>query len=427
MVLAKNFYDILADILVETQQLNTGASLRQTDRVMAKCFGVSESTARNWRRGKHRQIAPATAKSIIAICEHVAPGRVSDLEFIARLSRGVNEVKAAAETLVSELEFYVFEDNANWHIYSGPLKVAFDISSSAARRHRLLHRSSMIVDRILEMGIDKADIPCMSELIRYSMHGWYVNGLYKTRVSSVSSRNSGIYDGYLGTVEEALYIGDGCATPCLISGYPEQAEIYTKQALALLEQADKEDEQQSAISIDDARMMIRSIQTIIACHWRPQERLDLITQFAQDYGSRQAEIEWIEGTRREALGYSELIRSAYRNAAEHFEHARIHFDNWLAQFDIPFSSTSSQSLAGYALLMAEGPTPQVKSQISEGLVRTIDLGTISHEVRARLCLSRFFEVVGDKRMAIFHRGRARELVQRHNLHTWYEMIVQILD
>jgi hypothetical protein len=98
----------------------------------------------------------------------------------------------------------------------------------------------------------------------------------------------------------------------------------------------------------------------------------------------------------------------------------------LSQFGVPFSSTSSQSLGGYALLMVDGPTSEVKSQISDGLIRTIDLGIVSHEVRARLCQSRFYERLGDINMAAFHLQRTEDLVQRHNLQKWYTMLTGII-
>jgi hypothetical protein len=427
MSLARRFYDILTEILYEIHDLEAGASLLHTDRAMAQRFSISESTARNWRRGKHSQIAHATAASIISQCKRIAPQRVSDLEFIDRLSRGAHEIKAAAEMLVGQLEGHILEKGASWHIYSGPLKIAFDASLDANYRRQLLSRSSMIVERIFEMGIDKADIPCLSELIRYSMHGWYIDGFYTTRVTSLSSHMTGIYDGYLGAVEEALYIGDGCAIPCLISGYPDQAREYTRQALQLLDTATAADERQAAIDVDDARVMICSIQAMIACHSGTVEDAAIVSHFVQAYGSRPAHTEWIEGTRHEALGYAELVgRVDYPKAAHHFEQAGEYLDRWLGQFGIPFSSTSSQSLGGYALLVADGPTLQVRSQISDGLVRTIDLGIVSHEVRARLCQSRFYERLGNDQLAAFHLNRAQALVNRHKLHRWYTMISRIL-
>lgn len=428
MSLARRFYNVLTDVLYETQDLKAGASLLQTDRVMAERFGLSESTTRNWRRGKHSQIAPATASAIIATCNRIAPHRVSDLEFIDRLSRGVHEVRAAAEALVDQLESIVLANGTTWHIYSGPLKIAFDTSMDADARRQLLRRSSMIVERVVEMGIDKADIPCISELIRYSMHGWYVDGFYRTRVNGLSSTATGIYDGYLGALEEALYIGDGCAVPCLISGDIGRARFFTERALQLLETVTVANEKQAAIRIEDARIMVRTIEAMIACYGDSDRDRDVVAQFLEQYGGDVgAENEWIEGTRQEILGYAELIRKVdYSKAAYHFSQSGLFLDRWLAQFGIPFSSTSSQSLGGYALLMADGPTLEVKSRISDGLLRTIDLGVVSHEVRARLCQARFYDRLGNANMASFHLQRTLDLVQRHGLQKWYEMLNHVI-
>lgn len=427
MSLARQFYSVLTDILYETSDLPAGASLLHTDRVMAERFSLSESTTRNWRRGRHGHIAPSTVSSVIAICEKLAPHRVADLEFIGRLSRGVPEISAAAVALVLQLESSVLANGATWHIYSGPLKIAFDTSIDAKKRRQLLSRSSMIVERIVEMGIDKTEVPCISELIRYSAHGWYVDGYYRTRVTGLSSQTTGIYDGYLGVVEEALYIGDGCAVPCLISGNLDAARYFTDRALEMLSTATKEDERQAAISIRDARIMVQAIRAMIAAHSDHPEDAQLIASYLDDSSNSTAEIEWVEGSRQEALGYAELVgRRDYAKAAHHFQLSGEFLDNWLARFGIPFSSTSSQSLSGYALLMANGPTLEVKSQIADGLIRTIDLGIVCHEVRARLCQARYFSRLGNDSMATFHTQRIQDLVQRHKLQRWYEMLNRVI-
>lgn len=427
MTLAKNLYNTLVEILEDTYDLPPGAGLLQSDRAIAQRFGVSESTSRNWRRGKHGQIAPSTMTSIIAICAQIAPERVPDLEFIDRLSRDAHEVRLAADTLVEQLNDEVLSDKTTWHIYSGPLKLAFDVNLDPDARYRQMIQSSVIVRRLLEMGINQANIPAAPELIRYSTHGWYLNGLFKLREDSLQSEIAGLLDGYLSPVEAALYIGDGCAVPSLISGNPERAIHYIEQALKILETATPEDEKFAAVTIRDAATMIRSLQVMVACHIGYTQYENLINKFVQEYGAETAQIEWIEGHRQEALGYIDLaICDDYPQAADHFARASNSLTVWLAQFGIPFSSTSSQSLYGYARLMSEGPTEPVKSQISEGLLRTIDLGIISHQIRARLCQVRFYECAGDLPMAVFQRTKIEELVQRHNLHRWYSMLERIL-
>ncbi|MBX3062268.1 MAG: hypothetical protein U0528_20705 [Anaerolineae bacterium] len=427
MTLAKNLYNTLVEILEDVRELPMGAGLLQADHAIALRFGVSESTARNWRRGKHSQLAPATMAAIIKVCNRIAPERVSDLEFIERLSRGAHEARLAADALVEQLNNQIHSKNTTWHIYSGPLKMAFDLKLDPMRRQRLMTQSSLIVRRVLEMGIDQANIPAAPELIRYSTHGWYLNGLFKIREDSLQSELAGILDGYLSPVEAALYVGDGCAVPSLISGNPERAGYYAQQALNLLQTATIEDEQFAAVSIHDAATMIRSIQVMIACHSGYRQQEGMIAQFVHDHGDTPAQIEWIEGHRQEALGYIELAKRVdFPKAAHHFAEAGKALNKWLSQFDIPFSSTASQSLCGYALLMSEGPTEPVRSQISEGLLRTIDLGIVSHQIRARLCQARLYESSGDRHMAAFQHEKTQELVQRHNLQRWYTMLDQML-
>ncbi|MBP8972291.1 MAG: hypothetical protein KBH93_00335 [Anaerolineae bacterium] len=388
---------------------------------------MSESTARNWRRCKHSQLAIGTAESIIAECRQLSPEHVPALEFIVRLSRGTQEIRLAAEVLVDELTQQVLGQDSTWHIYSGPLKMAFNSRSDQHVQLELLSQASMVIDRILEMGIDQTDIPCVSELIRYSMHGWYLKGFLRTREASLASKLAGLGEGYLDTIERALYIGDGCATPSLISGHPERAMAYTLEALALLETADPSEERKSFLKIKDAEIMIRSIQANIACHWDFKCHQELVSRFVREYGKSSASNQWVEGVRQEVLGIVELARRVdFLKAANHFEQAGFFLDGWLAQFGIPFSTTSPQSLVGYALLMAEGPTPGAKLQISEGLLRTIDLGDVDHQIRARLCQALFYECEGNTSMAEFHREKAEDLSHQHHLLRWYEMLNGIL-
>ncbi len=223
-----------------------------------------------------------------------------DLQFIDRLGHGVHEVKLAAEMLVEELSAHIFERGSTWHIYSGPLKIAFDPRFDAACKLKLMQQSSMVVERILEMGIDQVDIPCVSESIRYSTHGWYLNGQLRVREESLKSQLAGIGDGTLSAIEAALYFGDGCAIPSLIQGYPDRAQQYTHQALELLATAKKTEEPAAGTTIRDAQIMIQSIQVLIACHGRHPDHLAEVNHFALDFECQSAEAEWIEGTRGSA-------------------------------------------------------------------------------------------------------------------------------
>ncbi|MHB8629430.1 MAG: hypothetical protein ACYDBJ_22835 [Aggregatilineales bacterium] len=427
MSLARRFYDVLVDVLHDTHDLEAGAGILRTDRTIAKRFDVSESTVKNWRRGKHSHAGKATTDKIVAICSQIAPTYVPDLQFIDRLGHGAHEVKLAAEMLVEQLSTHVFEHGSTWHIYSGPLKIAFDPRFDAYRKLKLMDQSSMVVERVLEMGIDQVDIPCISELIRYSTHGWYLGGQLRVREVSLKSQIAGIDDGTLGTIEAALYFGDGCAIPSLIQGYPERAKQYTDQALELLETVTSSEERNAGTTIRDAQIMIRSIQVLIACHARHPRHLAEVNHYACEFADSAADTEWIEGTRQEALGYLEVVRRTdFPKAAVHFEQARLLLDRWLSQFNIPFSSTSSQSLQGYALLMSDGPTESVQAHISEGLLRTIELGAIEHQIKARLCRTVFFDCQSQHEIAQFHREKAQALACQFDLQRWYDMLNQLL-
>lgn len=427
MSLAVRFYNILVDALRAVRELEADASLLHIDRVLSQRFNISESTVRNWRRGRHSQVAPATALAVTQICSHISPAHVAELEFIARLSRGVHEVRLAAELLVDQLSTHVLTGGTDWHIYSGPLKIAFDPRLDAAERLKLMNRSGMVVERILEMGIDQADIPCVSELIRYSIHGWYLNGLFRVREASLSSQLAGLRDGYLDTVEAALYLGDGCAVPCLLSGNLERAHHYILQAENILHERTGHLSDEYAVGIHDAWIMLRSIQALIDSHWTERHTPDLLERHKSVLSPHPAQNAWIEGIRQEVLGYIELVRRAdFATAAHHFEQAGCYHDQWLARYGIPFSSTASQSLRGYALLMVQGPTEDVRLQISEGLIRTLDLGIVSHQIRARVCQSVFHESRDDQNMARFHRERAETLVRQHNLAKWYDILNMLL-
>src|SRR5437016_4249787 len=192
MCLARKFYNSLGEVLCSADDLVVGASLLQADRAIARRFGVSESTARNWRRCTNTVVSPAIVSSIIKECEQIAPARVADLEFIGRLSHGVHEIRLAVDNLVEELSNQVFSHNSNWQIYSGPLKIALDPGFDLMCQYQLMSRASLIMERVLDMGIDRTTVPSIDELIRYSTHGWWAKGFYKVREASLSSDIVGI-------------------------------------------------------------------------------------------------------------------------------------------------------------------------------------------------------------------------------------------
>ncbi len=427
MCLAQKFYYILVDALEDMGDLKTGASLLHADRAIARRFGVSESAARNWRRCTTTVISPGVAASIISVCARLAPAHVTDLEFIARLSHGTIEIKMAADALVDELSSQVFSHNSTWSIYSGPLKMALDPSIDPVCQYEMMSRAGMVMERILEMGIDRANIPSVGELIRYSMHGWWSKGFFKIREASLSSALVGVRGDAIDPVEVALYIGDGCAGPCVFFGDTRRALMYYAQALDLLETITPSQARNSAVDLRDAIIMIRSLQASAACYEGYEAHESLIERFVADFDNASASDAWIDSMRHGSLGYIGLLRRTdFAQAAYHFGEASARQDEWTSRFGIPFSVTAYQSLYGYALLMTQGPTDRVKGLMSEGLVKTIDYGAISDQISARLCQSLFHEWEGEARMSAFHRLKAESMARQHNLGRWYALLNTIL-
>ena len=427
MCLASKLYFLLVEILHQTHDLEAGASLLQADRAIAKRFGVSESAARNWRRCTSANVSPSVYNLIVQICSQIAPERLADLELLRRLSQGIHEVKLAADTLVDELDAQVYQEGANWHIYSGPLRMAFDPNSNPEYQRELMTRSSMIVERLLEMRVESADISSIAELIRYSVHGWHANGLFRIRQASLSSTLSEIRANHLDKVEAALYIGDGCAGPTFFLGCVNQAKAYLAQALTLLEDLNRAEEPSSYVSVEDAYILFRSLQTFIACHEGYDVNQPLIRRFVRDYDSIAASNEWIEAIRQEAFGYIVICQKDFDRAAAHFEESGNLRDRWLRRYNVPFCTIAPHSLTGYALLKTHGPTDDVRLRMSEGLLKTLDHGGGVEQVQARFCLSLFFADQGNDTMAGFHRQKAEAIVQQHNLTGWFAMVEKLLN
>jgi hypothetical protein len=427
MCLARKFYHVLVEVLRKVHDLEPEDGLLRADRAIAQRFSVSESTARNWRRCTNAVVSPSVARSVITTCARVAPEFVPDLEFITHLSGGVPEVKRSADLIVDELSRQVFSGNSTWHIYSGPLKLAFDVSGDSQCTDQLLNRSSLVMERILEMGVDRVDIPSVAELSRYSAHGWWAKGSFHVREASLSSKSVGITHESINKIEMALYMGDGCAAPCYYFGDTARANQYTAQALELLSMVDPAEERQSPINVRDATIMINAMKVGFVCYEGYQQYQGFIEQFEQKFGDVDDLNDWVNSIRHEALGHVELVRKRdFAKAANHFLQARICQDRWLSQFGIPFSSTGQQSLGGYAMLMMEGPTDAVKAQILEGSLRANEGGTITEQIRAQLCLALLYRRRSEEPIGEFHRQKAVSLARRHNLNKWYQMTSQVL-
>ncbi len=427
MSLTRKFYFTLVSVLEATQALKVGASLLQADQVIAQRFGVSESTARNWRRGRTLHISPAVVSRIIEQCAQVAPGYTRELEFIGRLSSSVQEVNGAAEALVEQLDEAVFTRQSNWHIYSGPLKFAFDPNYEQDTLRQLMLKSGMVAERFLELGADESSIPAMSELLRYSMHGWHATGMFAIRAASLRAVAGVFASNYIGKIEAALYIGDGCGVPYFFLGQLDKSNRCMKEAMSLLEDAPASEGAQGAVTRHDAMTMLRSIEAQNACYDNFERSHGLIESFEKEFGGETPSNGWIDGIRQATLGYIELARKRnYAKAADYFDQSVRAQDAWLAQFNVPFCSISPQSFTGYALLMAQGPTNQAYQYLSDGLLKTLEHGSVIDQIKSRYCISHYYDAIENSSMAEFHLNRANEQVQRYHLDAWFRMFCKLL-
>jgi hypothetical protein len=426
MGLARKLYFLLADILHTVHDLEAGTSLLQTDRAMSARFGISESTARNWRRGTTTNVSPNVINHILQICGQIAPDRAPDIELVGRLSRDIREIGLAANALADELESQISQNGRDWHIYSGPLLLAFDPEANAEFLRTLMARSSMIVERFLEMRADSADIPSIAEMIRYSIHGWHAVGLFRIREASLTNMLAEIKARSIGKVETALYIGDGLGNTSFLLGKVDQAKRYVQQALGLLDGTSRVEAQNGPVSVEDAQVLLRSFETSIMCHEGYALNYHSIRDFVQNYKNVSAENEWAEGLRHKAFGYISICQDDFDQGAYHFERGSLMQDRWLERFGVPFCTIAPHSLHGYALLMTQGPTDNVRLQMSEGLLKTLDHGGISEQVQARICLSLFFAAQGNQVLSDFHRQKALALVQQHGLSRWFDMLDTLL-
>lgn len=427
MSLAEKFYRTLTDVLVDIGDIEAGVSLLQIDKAISMRFGISESTARNWRRGTNTTVSATVASTIINICEQIAPDYVADLEFIGRLSEGMQGIKIAANSLVDELCDQVYSENSTWSIYSGPLRLAVDPKLDPAHQYELMNRASLIMERILEMKIDHTDVPSIGELIRYSTHGWWSKGFLRIREASLSSQEVGIFHSPVGAIETALYISDGCGGACMSLGNFRKAMAYHEQAIQYLETIQPIEPSTSLVDFHDSLVMIKSLQVITACFEDHHYYESLLTDFIRDFATVSVDSEWIDSIRHEALGFIELARKVdFAKAGYHFGTACERHDTWMAKFGIPFSVKSTQSLYGYALLMTDGLTDRARAIISQGLIKTIDYGSIGDQIKARLCQSLLHNWENEFGMAALNRQKAEALAHQYHMDKWYAVLTKLI-
>lgn len=378
---------------------------------------MSESTARNWRGCRHPNPQPhLLARALDQVAEDRP--RADRLRFLLQLGRGTRGIRRAAEEILGELLTYTLSPSRGWHLYEGPLYVAFNPRLSAERRAELMERSGTVIQYILANKLDHREVPALPELIRYSVHGWHQICRFTVRTRSVRERIAEVGRSYLNRIEMALYLGDAYAMPSLFTGTVSAARRWTSKALSLLDDATPEDEKDSPVAVDEARIMVRSVEAqVLACH-APERTRATLERFLADYGTRCARLPWTENVRRAALGYMalRLDRSAER-AAAHFQAASDHVDAWLARVGIPFGSTSHTALAGYCQA-ASGRPFEGEHTLTDALLRALEHRVIVDIVAARLGLARLATVRGGSALTSYHSQRAETLIAQYRLQAW---------
>lgn len=413
--LARRAYRLLLRLATRSGRVPPDLGSKAADRALAEVLGASASTLRNWRRCRARSPQPR----LLERARELLPGaddETRELDFLLELTGGARRAARAAEALVTELQGYTL--GGDWHLYQGPLFLAFNPNLPPERRSLLMARSSALLDVILERGLHEGVVPALPELIRYSVHGWHHASRFDVRRRSVQERVAYVGAGYLGRVELALYLGDVCAMPALFAGTPGSALPYTERALALLDGAGPTDEAASPVDLADARVMVRAVHAqILACHGGGSARSEL-DRFEREDGARQPANAWIDSVRLGALGYIALaLHDDPAAAAEAFGRAADAVDRWLARAGIPFGSTSHSALAGHALA-ASGDPERGAAVAQDALLRALEHRVIVDEVAARRVLATLAAERSDDGHARYHRARGAALVDSHRLGAW---------
>lgn len=415
MCLANRTYGVLADFLEVTGALAPGHGKREADRAIARVFGIAASTARNWRRCRHQHVAHGTFERLVALCREASPTHAARLEFLDRLTGGGQSLRLAAERLVRHLADLAGGGSA-WHIYDAPLTLAFSLDVSPEERAHWVERSSLLVERVLDAGLDHGDIPCLPELVRYSVHGWHHASRFDVRERSLEDAWSEAWLRYLNPIERALYHGDVRAMPALFSGRLREAAAHTASARDLLTHATAEDDLAAPVSRADARIMVDAVEAqVLACH-RPGEDAD--DAFAARYEDRTADHPWVDSVRLGALGYIALTHREFARAASFLEAAGQRVDGWLERSNVPFGSSPHFALAGLARMREGAPAERVEASLRAALQRSLEHGIIVDQIASRRCLALYCREYGRRPEASHHDARADQLVDEHRLRPW---------
>ncbi len=426
VTLAQRSYALLIRVLREIGELEPGHGRKAGDRAVAARFGVSLATARNWRCGRQQHVSARIGERLIAEVERLAPAHAETLRMHHDLAHRLDRIDRTAERLAAELAG-LMGPTSDWHIYSGPLALAFSPALSPAERTELAERAGALLARIAELGFDHRDVPSLPELIRSMLHLWHHLGTFGVRARSVQGLLARAGRSYLNRIELALYFGDVCAMPGLFTGDLADAERNAGRARRLLDEATAADEAASPVARRDAETMVASVRAqILACHAAGPARAAL-RAFEASERDRRPDIDWIDSVRCGALGYlAACLDGDDAAAAAHFDSAVKRSDAWLRSMDIPFASTPHRALAACAARRAGTPADRCLAQVHEALHDAREHAVVVDQVAARRAAEAIHRAGGDGLRADHHARRARELVARHRLEPWDRVLSEVL-
>lgn len=417
---------MLVRVLEESGELEPGHGLKAGDRAVAARFGVSVASARNWRRGRQQHVSARIAERLIAKVERIAPRHAEQLRVHHDLAHRVDRIERIAEGLATELTRHMGAAS-DWHIYAGPLALAFAPSLPPRERADLAERATALIARIAELGLDHRDVPALPELIRAMLHLWHHAGTFGVRARSVQGLLARAGGSYLNRIELALYLGDVCTMPGLFTGDLADAERYARAARVLLGQASDADEKASPVSRRDAATMLASVRAqILACH-APRAASAQLATFVSEHGPRRPDIAWIDSVRHGALGYiSVAAEGDDAAAAEHFASAVDRSHGWLRAMGLPFASTPHRALGACAARRAGARPDRCLAQVHEALLDAREHGVAVDELAARRAAESFYRAAGDALRADHHARRACDAAARHRLRAWDRALTELL-
>lgn len=426
VTLAQRSYAVLVRVLEERGELEPGHGLKAGDRAVADRFGVSVASARNWRRGRQQHVSARIAERLITEVERIAPRHAEQLRVHHHLAHRVDRIEPIAERLVAELTRHMGAAS-DWHIYAGPLALAFAPTLPPRERADLAERATTLIARIAELGLDHRDVPALPELIRAMLHLWHHAGTFGVRARSVQGLLARAGGSYLNRIELALYLGDVCTMPGLFTGDLADAERYARAARTLLGQASDADENASPVSRRDAATMLASVRAqILACH-APRAAAGQLATFVSEHGSRRPDIAWIDSVRYGALGYIAVTTDRDdAAAAHHFASAVDRSHGWLRGMGLPFASTPHRALGACAAKRAGAPTDRCLAHVHEALLDAREHGVAVDELAARRAAESLYRAAGDALRADHHARRAHDAAARHRLGAWDRALVELL-